>query len=111
MTQDPEPKHPHNRKDRNPSWGGRRPGAGAPKGNLNALKHGRRSRQFAEIGALIAEVPGVGQNLRALAGRRDTKRRRDEESATQAIIAIYAHAKDIAAGRDSPGPCFDRTRD
>ena len=24
--------------------GGRRPGAGAPKGNLNALKHGRRSR-------------------------------------------------------------------
>ncbi len=26
--------------------GGRRPGAGAPKGNLNALKTGRYSRQF-----------------------------------------------------------------
>ena len=25
------------------TWGGRRPGAGAPKGNLNALKHGRFS--------------------------------------------------------------------
>jgi nucleoid-associated protein YgaU len=84
--------------------GGKRPGAGAPKGNLNALKHGRRSRQFAEIGALIAEVPGVGQSLRALAGRRDTRRRRDEETATEAVIALYRHAKDIAAGVDSPGP-------
>ena len=26
------------------TWGGRRPGVGAPKGNLNALKHGRFSR-------------------------------------------------------------------
>ena len=31
--------------------GGRRPGAGAPKGNLNGLNHGLRSRQFAAIGA------------------------------------------------------------
>jgi hypothetical protein len=84
--------------------GGKRPGAGAPKGNLNALKHGRRSRQFAEIGAIIAAVPGVGDSLRALAGRRDTKRRREEEAATEAVIGVYRHAKDIAAGIDSPGP-------
>ena len=45
MTQ--EPKHPHNRKKRYPNWGGRRLGAGAPKGNMNALKHGRRSARMA----------------------------------------------------------------
>jgi hypothetical protein len=28
------------------TWGGKRPGAGAPKGNLNALKGGRWSVQF-----------------------------------------------------------------
>ncbi len=29
--------------------GGRRPGAGAPPGNLNALKHGRRSAQLRQL--------------------------------------------------------------
>lgn len=35
------PKRP---KPHNPGWGGRRPGAGAPRGNLNAIKHGRSSK-------------------------------------------------------------------
>ena len=29
--------------------GGKRPGAGAPRGNLNALKHGERSRTWLEL--------------------------------------------------------------
>jgi hypothetical protein len=37
---DPPPRNTH---------GGRRPGAGAPRGNANALRHGRRSRRLAKL--------------------------------------------------------------
>lgn len=50
--------------------GGARPGAGAPRGNLNALKHGRRSRQFAQIGALLVADPALLRSLLDLAARR-----------------------------------------
>ncbi len=53
-----------------PRRGGRRPGAGAPPGNLNALKHGRRSAQFAQLGALLATLPDASQALLAIARRR-----------------------------------------
>ena len=65
MPDNPKPK---------PSHGGKRPGAGAPKGNLNALKHGYRSQQFARIGALLAadpEVRGLVFHLAAEAAWRD----------------------------------------
>ena len=48
--------------------GGKRPGAGAPKGNLNALKHGCRSQQFARVGALLAANPEVRELVFRLAG-------------------------------------------
>ncbi len=53
--------------------GGRRKGAGAPRGNLNGLKHGRYSKQFAEIGALFAMDPRIRASLLALAKRHDLK--------------------------------------
>lgn len=84
--------------------GGRRPGAGAPKGNLNALKHGRRSRQFAELGAMVASAPGATPALLALAGRTQAKQRRADEIASEAFIRFYQHCKDIAEGKSSPGP-------
>lgn len=34
--------------------GGKRPGAGAPRGNLNALKHGRRSVRLHALVRLVA---------------------------------------------------------
>ena len=37
--------------------GGSRPGAGAPKGNYNAFKHGRNSRRLRELAAILALVP------------------------------------------------------
>ena len=40
-------------------WGGRRPGAGAPKGNLNHLKHGFESRTIARAALLISTFPDV----------------------------------------------------
>jgi hypothetical protein len=37
--------------------GGKRPGAGAPKGNLNALKHGRHSTQLLAFTYLLLRSP------------------------------------------------------
>jgi hypothetical protein len=51
-------------------WGGRRRGAGAPKGNLNAFKHGRTARRQAQILEAMAQVPGVQQALIDLAKQR-----------------------------------------
>ena len=39
--------------------GGKRPGAGAPKGNLNALKHGRHSAQLQQLAVTLALLPSV----------------------------------------------------
>ncbi len=62
-----------------PGWGGRRPGAGAPKGNLNAFKHGRTSRRQAEILEAIARIPGVQQALIDIAKRNNRRRKQAEE--------------------------------
>jgi len=60
-------------------WGGRRPGAGAPKGNLNALKHGRFSRyQQAFIEALM-QVPEAREIMIAISKRQRAQTRRAEQ--------------------------------
>jgi len=89
---------------RNPNWGGKRPGAGAPKGNLNALKHGRRSKQFAEIGALIAQSDTARNALLAAAQRRYSAEAKAEETAAAIVAGLFIHARDVAAGRATPGP-------
>jgi len=60
-------------------WGGRRPGAGAPKGNLNALKHGRTSRRQAELLEIIMEIPETRDALIELANRNRRLRKKAEE--------------------------------
>jgi hypothetical protein len=65
--------------------GGRRPGAGAPKGNMNALKHGRRSRQLAEVCALLASDPDTRNTLLALADRHDLQRLKAIDVATEIL--------------------------
>ena len=84
--------------------GGRRPGAGAPRGNLNALKHGRRSRQFAEIGAILAGSPATMGALLALSRRKGTSHARAEEVAADLLVRLFNHARDVAHGKTSPGP-------
>src|SRR3990172_8639067 len=59
--------------------GGKRPGAGAPRGNMNALKHGERSKQFARIGALIAASPAAREALLILADRHQATQRKADE--------------------------------
>ena len=61
------------------TWGGRRPGAGAPGGNLNALKHGRYSRyQQAFIEALM-QVPEARDIMIAISKRQRAQTRRAEQ--------------------------------
>ncbi len=87
---DPEPK---------PRRGGRRPGSGAPRGNLNALKHGRRSRQFAQIGALLAQSPKVRETLLALAARHQVEQRSADEVAAGLLARMFERANEIAGGK------------
>lgn len=42
---------------KNPGRGGTRAGAGAPRGNLNALKHGQRSKQLDQAIERLASDP------------------------------------------------------
>jgi hypothetical protein len=68
---------------RNPAtkgtWGGRHPGAGARKGNLNALKRGRFSRyQQAFIEALM-QVPETREIMIAISKRQRAQTRRAEQ--------------------------------
>ncbi len=84
--------------------GGRRPGAGAPRGNLNALKHGRRSRQFATIGAILSADPRLRDTLLALARRHDDKNARAQEVAGDLLARLIIHAREVAQGKASPGP-------
>jgi hypothetical protein len=53
--------------------GGKRPGAGAPKGNLNALKSGRRSRQLKIVIQALVAAPSVRRVMLQLA-RQDIRR-------------------------------------
>jgi hypothetical protein len=58
------------------SRGGRRPGAGAPRGNLNALRGGRRSKQFKAVIIALLVVPETRRVL--LHFSRMEQRRRDQ---------------------------------
>ncbi len=82
--------------------GGRRPGAGAPKGNFNALKHGRRSAQFAELGAQLAGNPKTREAVLNFARRLDPKQESAVKSAIELHARIIKEARKIARGEPSP---------
>ena len=77
---------PSDRKKRHPNWGGRRPGAGAPRGNLNGFKHGRRSRQLADAAMVLAANPRLRATLIALANRAGLKQAKAEEIAARFFV-------------------------
>jgi hypothetical protein len=64
---------------KHPNWGGKRAGAGAPKGNLNAFKHGRTSRRQAHLLEAALDIPQVRQSLIDLANRERRRRKQAEE--------------------------------
>jgi hypothetical protein len=80
MPKKPKPKHPN--------WGGRRPGAGAPKGNMNALKHGRRSRRINALGRMVASDPKWRADLLAIADKWDRKHMKAREVANEIFTQV-----------------------
>ena len=90
--------------------GGRRPGAGAPKGNLNALKHGRRSAQFAELGVLLASIPQAHDALLALARRHGLKQRRAEDVANLLLQRLLERTHQIRNARLNAQSPIDERR-
>jgi hypothetical protein len=58
------------------TWGGRRPGAGAPKGNLNHLKHGFDSMTISMAALMISTFPEVHRLFEAIVNTTDRSRYR-----------------------------------
>ena len=93
-----------------PRRGGRRPGAGAPKGNLNALRHGRYSR-FRD---LVAPQPVTAAAARRLITRE--QRAAERHAANLMVLARHARyqadcAAAVTEGRALPPPPLVSLRD
>ncbi len=82
-----------------PRRGGRRPGAGGKPGNLNALKHGRRSAQFSHLGLILATIPETRQALLHLAARHRLKQRKAEQVAVLLLNRMMERARSMAERR------------
>jgi hypothetical protein len=80
---------------KHPNWGGRRPGAGAPKGNLNALKHGRTSRRKAQLLEAAIEIPEVRQTLIDFANHERRRRKKAEEGYGVLMTSLLERVAEI----------------
>ena len=68
--------------------GGKRPGAGAPAGNLNALRHGAHSTYIHALVQALAAHPATREALIRLANRRRAQKREAERAATLLLSAL-----------------------
>lgn len=72
--------------------GGRRPGAGAPHGNLNALKHGRDSAYVQTLIQALAAHPATREALIRLARRQRAHKRQAERTAALILSQLLDRA-------------------
>ncbi len=72
--------------------GGRRPGAGAPHGNLNALKHGRDSAYVQALLQALAAHPATREALIRLARRQRAHKREAERTAALILSRLLDRA-------------------
>ena len=82
--------------------GGRRPGAGAPRGNMNALKSGAYSRQFAELGRLLAADPKIRAVLLDVATRSGRKFKTANEEAAYLLTQWAERVEKNAEAKYAP---------
>ena len=75
-------------KPRNPNWGGRRRGAGAPKENLNALRHGRYSTKHKDLIRLLQSIPGVEEILSQIARQQEYRKKKTQVGASLLLAEI-----------------------
>ncbi len=76
--------------------GGPRPGSGPPPGNLNALKHGRTSRQQQRLLQLIADNPEARDLLTAIARVQRRRRKQAERDTNRLLIALASRLRERA---------------
>ena len=106
--------------------GGPRPNSGPPLGNLNALKHGRTSRQQQRLLQLLADNPEARDLLTAIARVQRRRRRQAERNADQLLrdlaarlreralddaVIRYENDRRIPPLTDTDPPTFDTSRD
>ena len=86
--------------------GGKRPGAGAPKGNMNALKHGLRSKQFAQMGAIIARSPAAQIALLRFAQISQHEQMKADQAAENIVREVITRG--LRRGEDRLRPGHER---
>jgi len=114
VVEDPISDNPSKSAAKKPGRGGRRSGAGAPKGNLNALKTGLYSKQFAALGALLAADPRIRKNLLALGERLGLKQQRANDIAAVLLTRFVENERRHSGGRaniDLPVDEWDSMRE
>jgi hypothetical protein len=86
-----------------PRRGGRRPGAGAPKGNLNALKHGANSQQLRDLAIALSLVPDARKALVRLVRRHRHQQGRARTVAINLLTNLLRTClQTLQAGDDHP---------
>jgi hypothetical protein len=78
-----------------PGRGGRRPGAGAPKGNFNGFKHGLRSKRLAQLGAFLAANPEVSVLAMEMSSRHAARREKAEVAHFRMLAHVLRHGLEI----------------
>ncbi len=66
---------------------------------MNALKHGRNSKQLAELGALLASDPTVHATLLGIGRRKSLKEQKANEVAAYLMMNLLHHANAKARGQ------------
>ncbi len=72
--------------------GGRRPGAGAPKGNMNALKSGRYSQRLKDVLAAMSQVPEIRDYFNAVRRRQLRQERQSAVAVRRALLELLQGA-------------------
>ena len=74
------------------TWGGRRPGAGAPRGNTNALKTGEFSVRHRRFIQALASIPEIRETLFKLAAHQRRKERLSQLAAAAVLARLFQRA-------------------
>ena len=74
--------------------GGKRPGAGAPRGNTNAVKTGRHSARLRAIAKALSAVPEIRDLLLEAERRQQREQRKAQRLALRALQDIASRIPD-----------------
>ncbi len=92
-----------------PGRGGPRPGSGPPKGNLNALKHGRFSTRHKQLLEALLVVPEAREALISIAKRNRQRVRKAELEAAYLLMRWLARDNPAALLPTPPPPAAEES--